>query len=93
MTSSSGSIKLSLQWVDRGMVYYLQWVRPDHMYNMQLAKVYHQGGEILYSIKHVPPEISLATLEQEIAIAKGRLATKIAQQVARRLDNALEGET
>jgi len=90
MTQSNDSIKRMLTWVDRGMVFYLQAVTKDSIYNTLVAKVYHQGGEICVSIKHIPPEISPRTVELEIEEAKRMLAQKIADRVNHQLTYALD---
>lgn len=93
MTQRDGSMKPLLTWVDRGMVFYLQWVTPNTMYNTLVAKVYHQGGEIVHSIRNIPPEVSPHEVDKQIEECKQVLAEKIAKYAARRLDNALQGET
>lgn len=92
MTRSADSIKRMLTWVDRGMVFYLQWVGADSIYNTLIAKVYHQGGAIHASIKHIPEGLSPELVDKQIEECKQLLAEKVARHVARRLDNALQGE-
>lgn len=92
MTQSSDLMK-HLRWADRGRVLYLHFVSPETLFNIQVAKVYYQGGEVCASIKHIPSEVSQGTVEFEIAWAKNYLADRIVKEVAKRLDNALQGET
>ena len=66
---------------------------PKTLFNTMVAKVYYQSGEICSSIKHIPPEVSLGTVEFEIMWAKAYLANRIKNEVIQRLDNALQGET
>lgn len=93
MTQSADLIAPRLLWADRGMIHYLHAVGQDSTFNTQVAKVYYQSGAIHASIKHIPACINPRTVELEIERTKKLLEEKIAQQVARRLDNALQGET
>lgn len=92
MTQSSDSTK-QLRWADRGHQLYLHYVSPDTLFNTLVAKVYYQSGEFCASIKHIPSEVSQSTVEFEITWAKDYLANRIKDEVVKRLDNALQGET
>ena len=92
MTQSNDLIK-HLRWADRGRLLYLHWVEPEKMFNTLVAKVYYQDGEICSSIKHIPSEVSQGTVEHEVMWAKAYLANRIKDEVVKRLDNALQGET
>ena len=92
MTQSADLMK-HLRWADRGHQLYLHYVAPETLFNTMVAKVYYQSGEICASIKHIPSEVSQGTVELEITWAKEYLANRIKDEVVKRLDNALQGET
>ena len=94
MTQSADLTAPRLEWADRGMVQYLYQIGRDSTFNTQLCKVYYQSGEIHVSIhRHAENYASMEVIKHHINKRKEYLRQKVAEYVARRLDNALQGET
>lgn len=93
MKSNEDSIPL-LKWADRGMQQYLYLVDPAQPFNTSIAKVYYQSGQILSStLRYADRYVEQRWIDAAVSERKEYLQQKVAEHVARRLDNALQGET
>jgi hypothetical protein len=92
MKQSNDSIQLRYEWADRGMQQYLMLIKEDDIWNMQLAKVYYQDGEVRCSIRGLPAVANASTVAELVRARKSWLEAVIARKIAKRLDEATQGE-